>query len=140
MKLQLITLTGTKFSDDVYEVLLPTETGPIAVFPGHAPLVTLIKDGVISVRRSKSDGDSQLDHYALTGGIAEINGELVRVLVDEAEHSDEINAGEAQKALERAQALKTAAKNEVDIEKAQAMIDRQAIRLQVAGLRRHSRR
>ena len=140
MKLHLITLTGTKFADDAYEVMLPTVSGPIAVFPGHAPIVTLVKDGVISVRRQKSDQDAQLDYYALTGGIAEITSEEVKVLVDEAEHSEEINVSEAQKALERAQALKTAAKDEVELEKAQLLIDRQSVRLQVAGLRRHNRR
>jgi len=140
MKLHLITLTGTKFADDAYEVRLPTENGPIAVFPGHAPIVTLVKDGVIGVRRQKSDQDSQLDYYALTGGIAEITSEEVKVLVDEAEHSEEINVNEAQKALERAQALKSSAKDEVELEKAQLLIDRQSVRLQVAGLRRHNRR
>jgi F0F1-type ATP synthase epsilon subunit len=62
-------------------------------------------------------------------------------LVDEADHADEINEAEVQKALERAQKMKAEAKDQVSLEHAQQLVDRQAVRLQVAGLkRRHQRR
>ncbi len=54
MKLELVTLTGLKFQEDVYEVILPTATGTIAVFPKHMPLVSLAVPGVISVRRQRN--------------------------------------------------------------------------------------
>ncbi|HWZ65506.1 MAG TPA: ATP synthase F1 subunit epsilon [Patescibacteria group bacterium] len=139
MKLELITLTGAKIQDDVYEVMVPTPTGTIALFPGHMPLVTLAVPGVISVRRKRSDGDDKLEHFASNGGVIEV-GQNVRILVDEADHADDIQEADARKALEEAQALKAKAKDRIALDDAQAMVDRQTTRLKVAELRRHHRR
>lgn len=137
MKCELVTLTGLKFSEDVYEVILPTTTGTIAVFPGHMPLVTLAVPGVISVRRTRTTADDAVEHFATNGGVIEIGNDYVRVLVDEADHADEIVETEAKQALERAKQLRAEAKDTVSLEHAQALIDRQAVRLKVAELRRH---
>lgn len=141
MKLELVTLTGLKFSEDVYEVTLPTSTGTISVFPDHMPLVTLATAGVISVRRTRAVADDDRDHFATNGGVIEIGNDYVRVLVDEADHADEIVESEAKSALERAQKLRDDAKDKVSLEHAQALVDRHAVRLKVAELRRrrHSR-
>lgn len=139
MKLQLITLTGLKMDEDVYEVVLPTAAGDIGVYPGHEPLVTIAVPGVLTIRRTKSDPDNMREYYAVNGGVAEIDGEHLRILVDEADRSDEIVEAEVQKALELAKKQKSEAKNQVELDKAQAMIDRSAVRLKVAGLRRHKR-
>lgn len=140
MKLDLVTLTGSKFSGEVYEAQLPTTSGPIAVYPGHQPLVTLMGSGVITIRKQKNDPDSLMDDFATNAGIAEIDGNSIKILVDEADHSDEIAQAEAEKALERAKELKRSAKGQVELDKAQAMIDRYAVRLKVAGLRRRKQR
>ncbi len=137
LKLRLIALTGEKFAEDVYEVILPTTTGEIAVFPGHESLVTLAKPGVIAVRRKKVDPDDAMEYFATSGGIIEIDADRVRVLVDEADHGDDIIEAETQKALERALKMRDNAANQVELEKAQQLIDRHQVRLKVAGLRRH---
>ncbi len=139
MKLELITLTGPKVQEDVYEVILPTATGDIAVLPGHMPLVSLAVPGVITVRRHKADGDDKLEHYATNGGVIEVGKDRLRVLVDEADHADEIHEAGARQALEEARSLKERAKDKVELDQAQAMIDRHAVRLKVAELRRRRR-
>ena len=139
MKLQLITLAGTKFDQDVYEVILPTAAGQITVLPHHEPLVTLAVSGVITVRHKVGDSDDKLDHFATEGGIIEVTREGVRILVDEAAHAAEIHVNEAQKALERAMQLRDKAKDKVELDKAQQLIDRAQVRLHVAGLRRRHR-
>ena len=135
MKLELITLDGVKLEDEVYEVLLPTSDGEIAVFPGHQPLVTLAIPGVISVRHKKSDSDDRMDVFATNGGVVEISPTTLRVLVDEADEADDISESEVKAALERAEKMKKDAKSQVDINEAQALINRHTVRLKVAGLR-----
>ena len=135
MKLQLITLDGLKVDDEVYEVLLPTADGEIAVFPGHQPLVTLAIPGAISVRHKKSDMDSQMEVFATNGGVVEISPEQLRVIVDEADSAEEILESETRDALKRAEDMKKEAKSQVDINEAQALINRHMVRLKVAGLR-----
>lgn len=139
MKLQLITLTGLKMDEDIYEVILPTASGEIAVYPGHEPLVTMAVPGVLAVRRKRGDLNEAREYFAINGGVAEIDSERLRILVDDADRPDEIVEAEVEKALEVAKKLKAEAKNQVELDKAQAMIDRSAVRLKVAGLRRHRR-
>ena len=138
---QLVSISGKKFDEDVYEVILPTADGEIGVLQDHMPLVSVAKTGVIVVRREPKTPDSQREFFATNGGVIEVSDNVLRVLVDEADHTDDINEAEAQKALERAQKMKAEAKDEVSLEHAQQLIDRQQVRLQVAGLkRRHQKR
>ena len=140
MKFELVTLTGVKVDQDVYEVMLPTAAGPISVFTGHEPLVSIAVPGEIAVRHAKNDPDSKLEYFAVSGGVIEIASDRVKVLVDEADRSDEIVESEAKAALDRALALKKNAKNEIELEKASELVDRHQVRLNVAGLRRKHRR
>jgi len=141
MQFQLITLSGVKYSADAQSVQLPTAAGEITVLANHEPLMSVLVPGVISVRRQAGDPASKLEHYATFGGVVEVSRGIVKVLVDDADHGDEINEQEAEKARANAERLLKDAKNQVELSKAQAMMDRQAVRLQVAQLkRRHSRR
>jgi len=139
MKLELITLTGPKLQGDVYEVILPTADGSIAVYYQHMPLVATVIPGVIAVRHNKNDPDERVDIFATNGGVAEINGRAIRLLVDEADSDDEIVEADTRAALARAEEMKENAKDQVELAKAQSMIDRQAVRLKVTELkhRRH---
>ncbi len=140
MKLSLVTLLGTKLDTEVYGVTLPTKAGEISVYQGHEALITLAKPGIIAVRYKKHDSDKQLDYFATSGGVVEIEPDAVKVLVDEADHSDDIVEGETKAALERALKLKAGAKNQIELEQASQLVDRHAVKLKVAGLRRHRRR
>ena len=140
MLLQLITLEGVSVDTDIYELIAPTVAGEIAVFPGHEALVTMAAPGALAVRYEKGDADSELDYFAISGGVIEINPDHIRVLVDEAYRGDEITEAEAKDALERAQKLKSEAKSQVELEKASQLIDRSMVRLRVAGLQRRRRR
>jgi F-type H+-transporting ATPase subunit epsilon len=139
MHLQLITLTGIAIDADIYEITAPTAAGPISVFPGHEPLVSVAIPGALAVRYKKGDPDSALEYFAISGGVIEINQTSVRVLVDAADQGDDIVEAEAKEALERAMKLQSEAKNQVDLEHAKELVDRHTVRLQVAGLRRRKR-
>lgn len=138
---QLVSLSGKKFDDDVYEVILPTMDGEIGVLQDHMPLVSVATNGAIAIRRQPRDPDSQREYFAVNGGVIEVADNNLRVLVDEADHADELSEAEVQKALQRAEKMKSEAKDQVSLEHAQSMVDRQTVRLQVANLkRRHQRR
>jgi F-type H+-transporting ATPase subunit epsilon len=136
---ELVTMDGVKHKDDVYEVVLPTPDGYIAVFEHHAPLISLASPGVISVRQKAGQADEQMQHYATHGGVIEIADNTIRVLVDEANAAEEINEAEIKKALEEAHKLRAAAKDQISLDHAQQLIDRSAVRLKVADLRRRRR-
>lgn len=139
MNFQLVTLAGVKVDESVYEVIIPTVDGEISVFPSHEPLVTVAKSGVIAVRRDKQHDNDQMDYFAISGGVVEVSADRVRVLVDEAEHGEDIVEAESQAALERAIKLRDEAKTQVELEKAHQLVDRHAVRLKVADLHRRRR-
>lgn len=139
MHLELVTLRGKKVDQEIYEVTIPTETGPIAVFPSHQPHVTLAVPGALAIRYKQDDPDEKLEYLAITGGVVKITSDTVRILVDEADRSEEILEDESKAALERAMELRREAKDQVEIEKAMELIDRHAVRLKVAELRRKRR-
>jgi F-type H+-transporting ATPase subunit epsilon len=140
MNLELITLLGKKVDQEVYEVMIPTAAGEIAVFPDHEPLVTIAVPGAIAVRYKKGDPDSQLDFFAISGGVVEVSQKRVRVLVDEADHGEDIIESESRAALDRAIEMRENAKDQVELEKAHQLVDRHLVRLKVADLRRRHHR
>ena len=140
IKFELVTMNGLKFGEEVYEVILPTPDGEIAILPHHIPLVSIAVPGVIGVRKRQGDSDDKIEYFATNGGVIEVQENSVRVLVDEADYADEINEQEAQKAFQKAQELHRVAKGKIELDQAKSLMDRHAVRLKVAGLRRHKRR
>ena len=139
MNLTLITLQGIKIDKKIYELIIPTAAGEIAVFPGHEPLVAVAKPGAITIRHDKSDGDDKLEYLAISGGIIEVSQRAVRVLVDAAIYGEDIVEAESQAALERAVELRDSTTDQLELEKAHQMVDRHSVRLKVAELHRRRR-
>lgn len=138
MNFELITLTGVKIDEPIYSASIPTVDGIISVFPSHEPLVTLARSGVISISYEK-DGD-RVDYFAISGGVVEISQDRVRILVDEADHGEDIVEAETQAALERAMKIRDETDDQIEREKAHQLIDRHMVRLKVADLQRRKRR
>lgn len=136
-RLQLVTLNGTKLDEDVYEILLPTTEGQIGIFANHAPMMAQAAEGIIKVRRKQGEPDDLMVAYACHGGVIEVADEIVKVLTDEADRADELVEAQEKAAYEAALKLREQAKDLISLEKAQAQIDRAAIRLNVAKLRKH---
>jgi len=70
----------------------------MGVLPHHSPLLTTLKFGIVRVRKA---GREQL--FAVAGGVAEIQPEIVTVLADAAEDVDEIDLARAEAARRRAE-------------------------------------
>lgn len=140
MDFKLVSLAGVLIHQEVYEVIIPTSDGEIAVFPGHEPLIAVAVPGIVEVRHKKGDDDEKLELFAISGGIIEISQKSVRVLVDEADHGDDIIEAEAKKALDRAIELRESAADQIELDKAHQLVDRHSVRLKVAELKRRRHR
>lgn len=140
MNFELVSLDGVKFKAQAYSVILPTASGQITLLAQHEPLLSVVVPGIITIRRNKNDADTHLEHYATYGGVLEVTQDSARVLVDEATHGEEVSIDEAKKAHEAAAALLRQAKTQIELDKAQALVDRQAVRLGVAQLHHRTRR
>ena len=140
IKLKLITLHGVYFDDEVYEAVIPTKAGDIAIYGGHAPLLSVAAPGVVAIRKEKSVKDADREFMAIYGGTVEVLNNQIQVLVDEVDTSGDISEAEAEKALKRAQEMKDKAGDAKSLSEAQQMIDRSVVRLQLAGLKKHHKK
>lgn len=140
LHLQLVTLTGVLFEADVYEVTLPTLDGEIGILQNHMPLISVATAGVVAVKKNRTDPENQREFFAISGGVIEIEHNQLKVIVDEADHADNINEAEAESAHERARAMKAEARDQVSLDRAQQMIDRSGARLEVVKLKRRHQR
>jgi F-type H+-transporting ATPase subunit epsilon len=96
MQLQLVSPERMLVDEQVDEVQIPGLDGYLGVLPGHAPLLSALKPGVLRYRRG-----SETRILAVYGGFVEVQPELVRVLADAAEPREEINIELAREELRK---------------------------------------
>lgn len=76
MHLYIYTLDKTLFEGETTLITIPSETGELSVLPNHAPIITSLKKGTITVK-TKSDSKT----FPIESGFAEINQKQVILLV-----------------------------------------------------------
>jgi len=84
---------------EVDMVVAPGVEGDFGVLPLHAPLVSLLRPGVIRVY----EGDEVTKRVFVAGGFAEVNGRGLSILAEEAEPVEEIDPEEARTRLRNAE-------------------------------------
>ena len=138
MRFQLVSTQGLKYDGDAYEVLIPTAAGTIAVFEDHMPLISAARGGVVSVRVKQSDRDADMKHFAVNGGIMQVQGKELRFLSDDVSASDEVNEKEAEAALARAEELIKNAGTSAALDEARRTLQHSQAKLHVARFKRRS--
>nr|YP_009538393.1 CF1 epsilon subunit of ATP synthase [Capsosiphon fulvescens]AWX64082.1 CF1 epsilon subunit of ATP synthase [Capsosiphon fulvescens]AYV89999.1 CF1 epsilon subunit of ATP synthase [Capsosiphon fulvescens] len=100
MNLQVCIMTPDEifWNEQAEEIVLPTNTGQMGVLANHAPIITALDIGVMSIRTNK-DWTS----VALMGGFALVKQNQVTVLVNSAESKDKIDQSSAETAFLEAQ-------------------------------------
>ncbi len=100
MALQLLVVTPERkvVEADADAVELPGAEGYLGILPGHTPLITLLKTGILTYRTA---GSSRA--FAVSSGFAEIAHDRVSVLADSAEAAGEIDAASAERDRARAE-------------------------------------
>lgn len=139
LHLRIVSIRGKTFDEEVYEVILPAETGQITVFPDHEPLVTLLSPGVARIRNKKSDLEQSMRNLAIFGGVVEIRDNKIVILSDDVEMDEEISEQEAEKAYENAMKAASEVTEQIALAEAKRVISYQRARLRVAELRRRKR-
>jgi F-type H+-transporting ATPase subunit epsilon len=86
LNLKVLTPDGPVLEGEVYEVTLPGTQGEMGIFPQHAALLTGIVPGKLTYRAPEGS-----DTAALGRGVAEIQNNEVRVLVDRALLKEELD-------------------------------------------------
>ena len=109
---------------EVDHVQAPAADGSMGVLPGHAPLLTSLREGVLTYTQDGADS-----YLAIHRGFMEVQPDRVRVLADRAESANEIDVERARKALARARDLLEDHSMEIEADEAAAAAARAQARL-----------
>ncbi|MEE2943748.1 MAG: F0F1 ATP synthase subunit epsilon [Pseudomonadota bacterium] len=104
-------------------VQIPGADGDMTAMPDHAPTITTLRPGVLTV-----EGPDGTSSYAVTGGFAEINAEGTSVLAEKAIPTADITAADMEELIATAKdAAENAAAENKDAA-AKALADMEALR------------
>jgi F-type H+-transporting ATPase subunit epsilon len=78
---ELVTPEKLVRSEDVYMVVVPGTEGDFGVLEGHAPLMSTVRDGALSVYRTQG---GTAETIAIQGGFAEVTAKGLTVLAERA--------------------------------------------------------
>ena len=131
--LRVVSVERSLFEGDVEFMIANGADGELGVLARHAPLMTVLKPGPLSIQETFGGSEELL---FVGGGFLEVLPDRVTVLADVAEHADEISVQGAEEARRRAQeklagTLTTA--EETEFQNALAIAE---ARLRLARLRR----
>lgn len=117
------------YSGNVDMVVIPGAAGEMGVLAHHAPVLTSLKFGIITVKTSGKE-----EHFTVAGGIAEVLPDCVTILADAAENVEEIDIDRALKAKQRAEeSIKSVKATDIDrYMKITSALKRSNLRLQAA--------
>jgi len=101
MKISIVTPLGKIYEGKIKEATFPGVEGEFGVLEGHAPLVTNLKPGVISLK--KENGKEEI--IAVNWGYVEVTPDHINVLADGAVPVSGATESEIAKAIEKAKQL-----------------------------------
>jgi len=99
-KFELVSPERLLVSENVSEVVIPATLGEMTVLANHAPTMTTIKPGVVSVKLASG----QVTKYVVFGGFAYIVQDSCTLLAESAVPVTELNQETLQKRIEATQA------------------------------------
>jgi len=96
---ELVSPARLLFSGSVASVTIPGTEGEMGIYPGHAPLLSTLKPGVVTVYK---DGGST-DRIFVKGGMVEVNPQGLTLLAEVAIPMAELDAAALAKQIKNAE-------------------------------------
>ncbi len=100
LHVEVVSADRTVWSGEATRVIARTSEGDVGILPGHAPLLSLLVDGVIDVLTS----EDETWVAAVSTGFISVANNRVSILSEYAEASHDIDLERARQDLERAKA------------------------------------
>lgn len=129
LKIRVIAPDRTVWNADAEEVILPSSTGQLGILTGHIPLLTALDIGVMRVRIEKD-----WIPIVLLGGFAEVENNIITILVNGAEEGSNINIEKAQISLQTAMSMLSEAETNKEKFEATQKIRKARARVQAAQI------
>ncbi|ALR07106.1 F0F1 ATP synthase subunit epsilon [Xylella fastidiosa] len=114
------------FHGEATLVVATGELGELGIVPKHAPLITRLKPGKVIITTVNGE---QLD-FAISGGILEVQPQVVTILADSAIRADTIDEVAVRKAKEEAERILANRGETINVAKAQQQLVEAVVQMQ----------
>lgn len=128
LKVDVVNAEESLFSGNAEFVALPGIEGELGILPGHTPLITLIRPGLVRIRE---EGKKDEEEIFVAGGVLEVQPFHVIVLADVAIRGTDLDEAKARDAMERARQNAKNASSEIELAKVEAEIAMLAEQLKI---------
>jgi F-type H+-transporting ATPase subunit epsilon len=130
LKVNIVTPEKVAWEAEAVSVTIPGSEGYLGVWANHAPLVTGLQPGVLTIR---IDDAGSTRYMACSGGFVEISANTVNIMTDSCEEAGEIDVDRARAALDRAKERLASGTGEVDVDRAMLARERAEARIEAVG-------
>lgn len=124
-KFELVTPERMVLSQDASQVVVPGVEGEFTVLPGHAPVISALRPGVVDATL----GEAGKSRFFVKGGFAEVDADRLIVLAERALDAETMGAAEIATELQAAETeLASAATDSARLAAASAVDSLKALR------------
>jgi len=109
VQFELVSPAKLLLSEEVEMVVVPGGEGDFGVLPGHTPMLTTVRPGIIDIY----ENDKVVKSIFVVGGFAEVSEDRCAVLAEEAIAVEELDRDDAEARLQKANDALQAAESDV---------------------------
>lgn len=125
INVKVILPSGIKIDQECDSITVPGIDGDFAVLEGHTAFITKIRSGIVTIDINKNSQE-----YAIHDGFVTVEDDLVTIVSERFEKSDEIDKNRAESAMKRAkERLAQTNNSEIDFRRAEFALKRAITRI-----------
>lgn len=109
MQFDLVSPERSLASLEATEVQIPGADGDMTAMPGHSPVITSLRPGVVRIKTAEGEKD-----FVVTSGFAEVTASSVSVIAERAHPGTEVSKADLEDVLADARAKAQAAVEDKD--------------------------
>ena len=127
MHLDIVSAEEKIFSGNVKNIIAAAMMGEVGIYPKHTPMITPLKPGEVKI--ITEEDEEKL--FFISGGIIEVQPDIVTVLADTAIRGDDLDEAKAEESKKRAEEALADKSDNIDAAKALAELAQAAAQLKV---------
>ena len=127
MHLDIVSAEEKLFSGNVKNIIAAAMMGEVGIYPKHTPMITPLKPGEVKI--ITEENEEKL--FFISGGILEVQPDIVTVLADTAIRGDDLDEAKAEESKKRAEEALADKSDNIDAAKALAELAQAAAQLKV---------
>jgi F-type H+-transporting ATPase subunit epsilon len=136
IRCDIVSAEAEIFHGEATMVVATGEEGELGIVPRHAPLITRLKPGQVRVIMTSGEEQS----FYVSGGILEVQPQVVTVLTDTAIRAKDLDEASARKAKDEAERVLANRTDAVEVAQAQVELAQAIAQLQaIERLRRQTK-